>query len=76
MNSKQWFEKAKKFIPGGVNSPVRAFNDVGGTPVYFKKAVGSVITTEDGKELVDFCNSFGPMILGHAHPEIVDEIKK
>ena len=76
MNSKQWFEKAKKFIPGGVNSPVRAFNDVGGTPVYFKKAVGSVITTEDGKDLVDFCNSFGPMILGHAHPEIVDEIKK
>ena len=46
LNSKQWFNKAKNFIPGGVNSPVRAFNDVGGTPVYFKKAVGSVITTE------------------------------
>ncbi len=76
LNSKQWFDKAKNFIPGGVNSPVRAFNDVGGTPVYFKKAVGSVITTEDGNELVDFCNSFGPMILGHAHPEIVEEIKK
>ena len=74
MNSKEWFEKAKKYIPGGVNSPVRAFKDVGGTPIYFKKAQGSIITTEDDKILVDFCNSFGPMILGHAHPEIVEII--
>ena len=74
MNSNQWFEKAKTYIPGGVNSPVRAFRDVGGTPIYFKTASGSLIQTEDNIELVDFCNSFGPTILGHSHPEIVEII--
>ena len=76
MTSTQWFNRARIVIPGGVNSPVRAFKDVGGTPVYFKEAVGSIITTEDNSKLVDFCNSFGPMILGHAHPEVTEEIKK
>ena len=58
MNSNQWFEKAKMYIPGGVNSPVRAFRDVGGTPIYFKTALGSLIQTEDNIELIDFCNCF------------------
>ena len=69
MNSNQWFEKAKMYIPGGVNSPVRAFRDVGGTPIYFKTALGSLIQTEDNIELIDFCNSFGPTILGAHSPD-------
>ena len=60
MNSNQWFEKAKMYIPGGVNSPVRAFKDVGGTPIYFKTASGSIIETEDNVELIDFCKLSSP----------------
>lgn len=76
MNSAQWFERAKKVIPGGVNSPVRAFNGVGGTPVYFKSGKGAKVQTEDGTELIDFCGSWGPLILGHARDEIVDVVAK
>ena len=76
MNSKQWFERAQKVIPGGVNSPVRAFNGVGGTPVYFKSGKGSSVQTEDGTELVDFCGSWGPLILGHARKEVVEAVSK
>ncbi|MBN2162391.1 MAG: glutamate-1-semialdehyde 2,1-aminomutase [Pontiellaceae bacterium] len=74
MNSAAWFERAKKVIPGGVNSPVRAFNGVGGIPVYFKSGKGSRVQTEDGTELVDFCGSWGPLILGHARDEIVEAV--
>jgi len=76
MNSAAWFERAKKVIPGGVNSPVRAFNGVGGTPVYFKSGKGAKVQTEDGTELIDFCGSWGPLILGHAREEIVDVVAK
>jgi len=76
MNSKQWFERAQKVIPGGVNSPVRAFNGVGGTPVYFKSGKGAKVLTEDGTELIDFCGSWGPLILGHAREEIVKVVAK
>jgi glutamate-1-semialdehyde 2,1-aminomutase len=73
--SKSLFEKAKQFIPGGVNSPVRAFRAVGGNPIFMQKAKGAFLYDEDGNEYVDLINSWGPMILGHAHP-IVDEAVK
>ena len=76
MNSAQWFERAQKVIPGGVNSPVRAFNGVGGTPVYFKKGKGVTVWTEDDTELIDFCGSWGPLILGHAREEVVEAVAK
>ena len=76
MNSAQWFERAKKVIPGGVNSPVRAFNGVGGTPVYFKSGKGAKVQTEDSTELIDFCGSWGPLVLGHAREEIVETVAK
>lgn len=68
---RQLFERAKRRIPGGVNSPVRSFNNVGGTPVYVRRARGAIIETADNRKLVDFCGSWGNLILGHAHPEIV-----
>lgn len=64
------FEKAKTYFPGGVNSPVRAFRSVGGTPLFIKKGKGSRIWDADGNEFIDFCCSWGPLILGHAHPEV------
>ena len=76
MNSAEWFERAQQVIPGGVNSPVRAFNGVGGTPVYFKSGKGATVQTEDGTELVDFCGSWGPLILGHARDEVVEAVSK
>ncbi len=74
--SKSLFEKAKQFIPGGVNSPVRAFRAVGGNPLFIKRAKGAYLYDEDGNEYVDLINSWGPMILGHAHPEIEESIKE
>ncbi len=68
--SKKLFEKAEKLIPGGVNSPVRAFRSVGGTPFFTKKASGCYLTTADDTELIDFVCAWGPAILGHDHPEI------
>ncbi len=65
--SNQLFEKAKTLMPGGVNSPVRAFRSVGGTPVFMKKGKGAYITDEDGNEYIDYCCSWGPLILGHAN---------
>lgn len=76
MNSAHWFERAQKVIPGGVNSPVRAFNGVGGTPVYFKSGKGAKVHTEDDTELIDFCGSWGPLILGHARDEVVEVVAK
>lgn len=70
--SEQLFAKAQQFIPGGVNSPVRAFKSVGGTPVYFERGLGTQITTADGNKLTDFCCSWGALLFGHAHPAIVE----
>ncbi len=64
------FEEAKNYFPGGVNSPVRAFKSVNGTPLFIEKGDGSRIWDADGNEFIDFCNSWGPLILGHNHPEV------
>lgn len=74
-NSNVLFEKAKKYIPGGVNSPVRAFRAVGGNPVFIKKAKGAFLYDEDGNKFVDLINSWGPMIMGHAHPIVEEAVK-
>ena len=74
--SKALFDKAKQFIPGGVNSPVRAFRAVGGNPLFIKKAKGAYLYDEDGNQYIDLINSWGPMILGHAHPAIEEAIKE
>lgn len=70
------FQRAKHVIPGGVNSPVRAFKQVGGTPRFFESGKGPYIKDIDGNEYIDYINSWGPMILGHSHPEVVREIKQ
>ncbi|PJB13715.1 MAG: glutamate-1-semialdehyde-2,1-aminomutase [Flavobacteriales bacterium CG_4_9_14_3_um_filter_40_17] len=70
------FTAAQKVIPGGVNSPVRAFKSVGGNPIFFKKAKGAYLIDEDGNTYIDYINSWGPMILGHAYPKVVEVIKK
>lgn len=74
MQHGELFDKAKKVIPGGVNSPVRAFNGVGGTPVFVESGKGAKIYTADGRTLTDYCCSWGAMILGHAHPVITDAV--
>ncbi|MGY6274400.1 glutamate-1-semialdehyde 2,1-aminomutase [Methylomonas sp. MgM2] len=68
------FYEAKKFIPGGVNSPVRSFSGVGGTPVYFDRAQGVYVFDSENKRYIDYVGSWGPMILGHAHPEVIDAV--
>ncbi len=73
--SKALFEEAKKYIPGGVNSPVRAFKSVGDVPRFIERAKGSHIWDVDGNEYIDYVCSWGPMILGHAHPKVVEAIK-
>ncbi|RUM40915.1 MAG: aspartate aminotransferase family protein, partial [Desulfurobacterium sp.] len=74
--SKALFEEAKKYIPGGVNSPVRAFKSVGDIPRFIEKAKGSHIWDVDGNEYIDYVCSWGPMILGHAHPEVIKAIQE
>jgi glutamate-1-semialdehyde 2,1-aminomutase len=73
--SKKLFNKAKKYIPGGVNSPVRAFNSVGGSPLFIKKAKGAYIYDEDDNKYIELFNSWGPMILGHNNPLIAKAVK-
>ena len=68
------FDKAQTLFPGGVNSPVRAFKSVGGTPLFVDKGQGAHIWDADGNEFIDFCCSWGPLILGHAHPAVVDRV--
>lgn len=63
-------------MPGGVNSPVRAFRSVGGEPIYARSARGAELTTTDGRTLIDYCMSFGPLILGHAHPAVVEAVQQ
>jgi glutamate-1-semialdehyde 2,1-aminomutase len=70
------FERAKKSIPGGVNSPVRAFRSVGGNPVFMQKAEGAYLYDAGGKRYIDFINSWGPMILGHCHAEVVAALQQ
>lgn len=70
------FEEAKEVIPGGVNSPVRAFRAVDSTPVFIRRAAGSKVYDAGGKEYIDYVASWGPMILGHAHPAVVEAIRK
>jgi glutamate-1-semialdehyde 2,1-aminomutase len=74
--SEALFEKAKRYFPGGVNSPVRAFRSVGGTPLFIKKGMGCRIVDADDNQFVDFCCSWGPLILGHAPAPVVEAIKK
>ena len=73
--NQQLFERAKKHIPGGVNSPVRAFRSVGGTPLFFQKGAGAKVQDADGKWYTDYVGSWGPMILGHAHPEVIAAVQ-
>ncbi len=75
-NSNQLFEKAKQHIPGGVNSPVRAFKSVGGNPIFIKKAAGTYLFDEDDNKYIDCISSWGPMILGHAHPKVTAAIQE
>lgn len=70
------FSNAQKHIPGGVNSPVRAFKSVGGTPLFIKHAEGAYIIDEDDKRYVDYVGSWGPMILGHSHPDVLDAVRR
>lgn len=72
--SSELFVEALKYIPGGVNSPVRAFKSVGGTPVFVKEAKGAYLYDEDGKRYIDYINSWGPMLLGHAYQPVVDAV--
>jgi len=74
--SKELFEQAKVYIPGGVNSPVRAFKAVGGDPIFFAKAEGAYLYDEDGNRYIDLINSWGPMILGHANKQVEEAIFK
>ncbi|HNP04297.1 MAG TPA: aminotransferase class III-fold pyridoxal phosphate-dependent enzyme, partial [Rhodocyclaceae bacterium] len=72
--NQQLFERAQRHIPGGVNSPVRAFRSVGGVPRFFQKARGAQVQDADGKWYTDYVGSWGPMILGHGHPEVLQAV--
>ncbi len=74
--SDELYSRACELMPGGVSSPVRAFRSVGGSPVYFKRANGARIEDADGNEYVDFCMSWGPLILGHAHPDVIAAVRQ
>jgi len=74
--SEQLFEQAQKYIPGGVNSPVRSFLAVGGTPAFLARGQGSRVWDVDGNEYIDYLGSWGPLVLGHAHPAVVDAVKE
>jgi glutamate-1-semialdehyde 2,1-aminomutase len=74
--SSDLFKRAQKCIPGGVNSPVRAFKGVGGDPIFFARGQGAYVWDEDGKRYIDYVGSWGPMILGHAHPKVMAAVKE
>jgi len=73
--SQTYFQRAQQHIPGGVNSPVRAFKSVGGTPLFIERADGAYLYDVDGKQYIDYVGSWGPMVLGHAHPEVISAVK-
>src|SRR3972149_5668459 len=75
-NSRRLFEEAQQFLPGGVDSPVRAFKAVGGTPPFIVRGKGSRIFDADGNEFIDYVCSWGPLILGHAHPQVVAALRE
>lgn len=75
-NSKILFEKSQRVIPGGVNSPVRAFRAVGGTPIFFREGSGAYLWDADGNKFIDYVGSWGPAILGHAHPDVVGVVQE
>jgi len=74
--SEKLWQEALRYLPGGVNSPVRAFRGVGGTPFFTKRAKGSRLWDVDGNEYVDYVGSWGPMILGHAHPKVIRAVQE
>jgi len=74
LTSDQLFAQAQKVMPGGVNSPVRAFGAVGGTPVFIEEAQGAYLTDSKGKRYIDYVCSWGPAILGHAHPAVLSAV--
>ena len=74
--SEHLFQQAQQLFPGGVNSPVRAFGRVGGTPPYFKRGSGPYLFDEDDKQYIDYIGSWGPMVLGHAHPGVIEAVQK
>jgi glutamate-1-semialdehyde 2,1-aminomutase len=74
--SREYFERALRVSPGGVHSPVRAFKGVGGTPVFFRSAQGGTMTSVDGREYIDFCQSFGPLMLGHRDPDVAEAVQE
>ena len=74
--NQELFAAACRHIPGGVNSPVRAFKGVGGTPVFIKKGQGAYLWDTDGKQYIDYIGSWGPMIVGHSHPTIVKAVQE
>ena len=76
MNNKELFEKSLKYVPGGVHSPVRSFKGLHTTPRFVNRGLGAKIWDEEGKEFIDFCMSFGPLIHGHQDPEIKEAIIK
>ncbi|MCZ8344489.1 MAG: glutamate-1-semialdehyde 2,1-aminomutase [Leptospira sp.] len=75
MNSNELFERSRKVVPGGVHSPVRSFSSVGGTPIFFQSAKGAILTDVSGREYIDYCLSFGPLLFGHRHPEIQEVVE-
>lgn len=74
--SEKLFDRAQQSMPGGVNSPVRAFKGVGGTPIFIERAEGAYLYDADGKRLIDYVGSWGPMIAGHAHPEVIETVRE
>src|SRR5438477_9696668 len=74
--SQEYFDRAVRITPGGVHSPVRAFKGVGGTPIFFRSAQGGTMSSVDGREYIDFCQSFGPLILGHRDPDVADAVRE
>jgi glutamate-1-semialdehyde 2,1-aminomutase len=74
--SREYFERAVRVTPGGVHSPVRAFKSVGGTPIFFRSAQGGTMTSVDGREYIDFCQSFGPLMLGHRDPDVAAAVQE
>ncbi|MDE2370062.1 MAG: aminotransferase class III-fold pyridoxal phosphate-dependent enzyme, partial [Burkholderiales bacterium] len=74
--NEELFARAQRVIPGGVNSPVRAFRAVGGTPRFIERAQGAYIWDAEGKRYIDYIGSWGPMILGHGHPAVLEAVRK
>src|SRR5881296_1729407 len=74
--SREYFERALRVSPGGVHSPVRAFKGVGGDPIFFRSAQGATLTSVDGRQYIDFCQSFGPLMLGHRDADVSEAVRE